>query len=114
MHRSVYSYEVTTWHNRHRGSSRPRLVQIDFGLDRQTGRKLNLPLYGGELDCTHVAGRPRGPEQLLGGRVRCRQFDIEMAVAATRGTIPAIGRVGFAGEEEFLGHGKVLSTVSIN
>ncbi len=33
-----------------------RLVQIDFGVDRQTRRKLDLPLHRGEFDRTHVAG----------------------------------------------------------
>jgi hypothetical protein len=33
-------------------------------------RQLDLALAGGKFDCAHVAGRPGGGEQLLGGRVR--------------------------------------------
>jgi hypothetical protein len=50
---------------------------------------------------------------MLGGRMRLRQFDVEMAVAAARATVTAVGGVGFAGEEEFLGHGEFLSNVSV-
>ena len=80
-------------------------LQIDLGIDRRNGRKLDLPLGGGELQRTDVAGRPGGREQLLGGRVRLRQLDVEVAIAAARGAVAATRGVGLAGEENLLAHG---------
>jgi hypothetical protein len=64
-------------------------VQIDLGIDRWRGRQLDLPLAGGDLDRADEAGRPSDGEELLGGRVRLRQLDVDKAVAATRCAVAA-------------------------
>ena len=68
-------------------------------------RQLDLLLGGGELDRAEVAGRPGAGEQVLGGRVRLRQLDVDEAVAAAGGAVGAAGGVGAAGEEDFCGGG---------
>ena len=65
------------------------IVQIDLGIDLRIGWELDLSLGRGELDRTDEAGRPCGAEEILGGRVRLRQLDIEKAVAAARGAVTA-------------------------
>ena len=57
-------------------------VEIDLGIDFRAAGQLDLPLGGGELDRAHVAGRPGGGEQVLGGRMRLRELQIDKAVAA--------------------------------
>ena len=68
-------------------------VQIDFGIDLSFGRKLDLSLGGGDLDCTDVASRPCGAEELLRGRMRLRQLQVQRAIAAARAAVAAAGVV---------------------
>ena len=84
-------------------------IQIDLGIDLRVGRQLDLVLGGGELDRADEAGRPGGAEQMLGGRVRLRQLDVELAVVAARRAVAARGDVGLAGEEELCGRGMAKS-----
>ena len=66
------------------------IVQIDLGIDLRAARQLDVALGGGEFDRAHVAGRPGGAEQLLGGRVRLRQLDVQLAVVAAGDAVAAI------------------------
>ena len=84
------------------------VVQIDLGIDRRIGRQLDLLLRGGDADRAHVAGRPGDAEQILGGRMRLGQLDVDLAVAALAIAIGAAGGVGLAAEKELLGLDEIL------
>src|ERR1700733_5975025 len=84
-------------------------VQVDLSVDRHLGRKLDLPMTGGELDRAHVTSRPGGAEQILRRRVGLGQLDVQETVAAVGGAVMAVGGVGLAGEENLRAHREVLS-----
>src|SRR5262245_28428571 len=102
-------------------------VEVDLGVDRHVGRKLDLLSLGRNSERAFETGRPAGSEQLLriGARARRsggRQLDVELAVGASRHTVfAAAGGVGLGRVDHLAGgsllleccHGSLLDGVRV-
>ena len=59
-------------------------IQIDFGINRDSSRALDLFLGGDNFDGTHVAGRPGGTEQFHSPPKICCLSGTDFATSASR------------------------------